>query len=192
MYAQDCERIFLWSTDSKQIVFSCSPNIRRTNECYSQRLGYMSTLTFLLFPHSSFGIRIQMWTRLYTSHASKCWVRLHFFVRFFLHLSLYGRVCATVSTKLAVTQDLFDVPSSVSACRSVHLESFKMSHGIFFVYFFGDSMITLVTLKYIERWRLKRMHLIVDTFPTCGNDDKRISLSLAWHTKNQNRWSNER
>ncbi len=32
-YQCDCEHIFLWSTDSKQIAFGCSPNIRHINEC---------------------------------------------------------------------------------------------------------------------------------------------------------------
>ncbi len=56
--------IFLWSTESKQIVFDCSSNVGRINQCCSQRLGYTSTLTFLLLPYASFGIRIQMWIRL--------------------------------------------------------------------------------------------------------------------------------
>ncbi len=42
-----------------------SRNIRHTNECCSQSLGYMSASTFLLFPHASFSIRLQIWMRLY-------------------------------------------------------------------------------------------------------------------------------
>ncbi len=57
---------FFLSTNSKQIAIGSLPNIRHTNECCSQRLGYMSTSTFLSFPHASFGIQIQMWVRLYS------------------------------------------------------------------------------------------------------------------------------
>ncbi len=67
--------IFLWSTDSKWTAFGYSPNIRRTNKCCSQCLGYTFTSTFLSFRHASFGICVQMWTRLYTAPVhTKVWV----------------------------------------------------------------------------------------------------------------------
>ncbi len=35
----------LWCTDSRRIAFGCSPNVRRTAECCSPRLGNTSTLS---------------------------------------------------------------------------------------------------------------------------------------------------
>ncbi len=43
----DCEHIFLWCTDSRQIVFACLPNIRRISEWRWMLFTYTSTLCFL-------------------------------------------------------------------------------------------------------------------------------------------------
>ncbi len=40
----DCERIFLWSTDSRHVVFACLPNIHRISEWRRMLFAYMSTL----------------------------------------------------------------------------------------------------------------------------------------------------
>ncbi len=53
---------FFWSTDSKQKAFGCSPNLRHIKECCSLRLGYMSTSTFLSFPHASFTFALHLHT----------------------------------------------------------------------------------------------------------------------------------
>ncbi len=51
----DCKRIFLWSTDFRQITFTCSPNIRCISECYSPtHLHYAVYVRFC----------VQMWMRI--------------------------------------------------------------------------------------------------------------------------------
>ncbi len=40
----DCERIFLWSTDSRRIAFACLPNTRHISEWMWMLFAYMSTL----------------------------------------------------------------------------------------------------------------------------------------------------
>ncbi len=60
----DGERIFLWSTDSRRIVFVCSSNIRRISKWRWMLFTYTFTLCVLCAFSRLFRIRIQMWTRL--------------------------------------------------------------------------------------------------------------------------------
>ncbi len=93
MYTQHCKRIFLWSTDSKRIAFGYSPNIRQTNECYSLRLAYTSTSTFLSFPHISFSISVQMWT----------WLNTNSSVQNLSKLKTNGAICIEICTNYTGT-----------------------------------------------------------------------------------------
>ncbi len=60
----DCERIFLWSTDSRWIAFACSRNIHHISEWRQMLFVYTSTLCVLHVFSRSFCVRVQMWTRL--------------------------------------------------------------------------------------------------------------------------------
>ncbi len=53
--------IFCESTNSKRIMFGCSPNICHTNKCCSLRSGYKST-TFLSFLHALFAFALHSCT----------------------------------------------------------------------------------------------------------------------------------
>ncbi len=63
-HQDDCECIFLWSTDSRQIAFACSPNIHRISEWRRMLFAYVTTLCI----SRAFRICVQMWTRLKEPH----------------------------------------------------------------------------------------------------------------------------
>ncbi len=64
LHQYDCEHIFLWSTDSRRIVFACLPNIRHISEWRRMLFAYTSTLCVSHAFLHSFRIHVQMWTRL--------------------------------------------------------------------------------------------------------------------------------
>ncbi len=71
----DCARIFLWCTDSKRIVFGCSPNVCYLNKYCSLHLGYTSTSIFHFRMPRLFSrcIHVQMLTQFLPDYVVEEW-----------------------------------------------------------------------------------------------------------------------